>query len=100
MLNKYKSKDYEFLMFGDELSEPDETIELLEENVKLEDNQLLPIFEQFNFKSDRKLFQEGIVSFNDLKNAYFLIKTKELNKPKSIRDMVIEKYESLSEYFN
>ena len=40
------------------------------------------------------------MSYEDLKYAYFLIKTKELQKSKSIRDMVLEKYESLSEYFS
>lgn len=87
-------------MFGDELPEPDKNVELLEKDVKLEDNQLLPVFENFAFKADKKLFNEGIMSFNDLKNAYFLIKTKELQKSKAIRDLVISKYIALSDYFS
>jgi hypothetical protein len=100
MLNKYKNGEYEFLLFGENLPEPDEEVKLIEENVKLEDNQLLPIHEQYAFKSDRRLFNEGIETFNDLRNAYFLIKTKELQKSKSIRDLIVKKYETLSEYFN
>lgn len=100
MISKYKQKDFEYLLVGDELPESDENNQLIEENVKLEDNQLLPIFEQLYFDRDKKLFNEGIVSFNDLKHAYFLIKTKELQKSASIRNLVIAKYESLSEYFD
>ena len=100
MINKYKQKDFEYLLIGDNLPESDENNILIEENVKIEDNQLLPIFEQFNFERDKKLFRENITSYDDLKHAYFLIKTKELQKSASIRKMVIEKYESLSEYFN
>ena len=100
MINKYKQKDFEYLLIGDNLPESDENNILIEENVKIEDNQLLPIFEQFGFERDKKLFNEGICSFEDLKHAYFLIKTKELSKSASIRKLVIEKYESLSEYFN
>lgn len=100
MINKYKSQEYEYLLVGDNLPESDENNQLIEENVKLEDNQLLPIFEQNGFDRDKKLFREGIMSFNDLKHAYFLIKTKELRKSKSIREFVVEKYEMLSEYFS
>ena len=99
MVNKYKNKDWEFLMFGEELPKADETTELVEENAKIEDNLKLPIFEQFGFQNDRKLFNEGIMSFEDLKHAYFLIKTKELNKSRSIRELVLRKYNLLSEYF-
>lgn len=99
MINKYKTNGYEFLMFGEDLPGPDSQVELIEENVKLEDNQLLPIFEQYS-EIDRKLFREGINSFNDLRNAYFLIKTKELNKSRSIREAILTKYNTLSEYFN
>ena len=100
MLNKYKTQDYEFIMYGEDLPEAPEHIELIEENIKLEDNQTTPIFEFDKPQRDKKLFNEGIMSYEDLKYAYFLIKTKELQKSKSIRDMVLEKYESLSEYFD
>lgn len=100
MINKYKNQDYEFIMYGEEIPEASDPIELVEENIKIEDNQTTPIFEFDKPKRDMKLFKEGICSFEDLKYAYFLIKTKELQKSKSIRDMVIEKYESLSEYFS
>ena len=100
MINKYKTGEYEFLVMGNDLPEANEITELLEENVKLEDNQLLPIYDQDNFERDKKLFRENITSYDDLKYAYFLIKTKELSKSASIRKLVIEKYESISEYFN
>ena len=103
MINKYKTQDYEFIMYGEDLPESPESpehIELIEENIKLEDNQTTPIFEFDKAQRDKRLFNEGIMSYEDLKYAYFLIKTKELQKSKSIRDMVLEKYESLSEYFN
>ena len=100
MINKYKNGEYEFLLIGEDLPESDETVTLLEKDVKLEDNPLVPIFEQYGFKDDKRLFAEGICSFEDLRQAYFLIKTKELSKSASIRKLVIEKYESLSEYFN
>ena len=100
MIHKYKTNDYEFIMYGEDLPEPPTHIELIEENIKLEDNQTVPIFEFEKQQRDKKLFSEGIMSYEDLKYAYFLIKTKELQKSRSIRDAVLEKYESLSEYFN
>lgn len=102
MINKYKiqSSDYEFIMYGENLPEAEDPVELIEENIKIEDNQTTPIYEYDKPQRDNKLFREGIMSFEDLKYAYFLIKTKELQKSKSIRDMVVEKYESLSEYFS
>ena len=100
MINKYKTQDYEFIMYGEDIPEAPEHIELIEENVKLEDNQTVPIFEFDKQQRDKKLFNEGIMSYEDLKYAYFLIKTKELKKSKKIRDYVLEKYESLSEYFS
>ena len=45
MINKYKTQDYEFIMYGEDLPEAPEHIELIEENIKLEDNQTTPIFE-------------------------------------------------------
>lgn len=99
MINKYKNDEYEFLLIGEDLPESDENVTLLEKDVKLEDNSLVPIFEQLQFERDKKLFAEGICSFNDLKHAYFLIKTKELQKSASIRKLVLAKYESISEYF-
>lgn len=99
MLNKYKHLNYEYLMFGEDLPEPDEHNELIQENAKLEENMTLPVFHKDRFEEDKRLFSEHIESFNDLRNAYFLIKTKELQKSASIRKMVIEKYEALSEYF-
>ena len=100
MINKYKIQDYEFIIYGEDLPEAPEHIELIEKNVKLEDNQTTPIFEFDKQQRDKRLFNEGIMSYEDLKYAYFLIKTKELQKSKKIRDYVIEKYESLSEYFS
>lgn len=100
MLNKYKNNNYEYLMFGDELPAPNADNQLIQENAKLEENMSLPVFHKDHFDSNKRLFREHIESFDDLKNAYFLIKTKELQKSASIRKMIIEKYEALSEYFS
>ena len=66
MINKYKTQDYEFIMYGEDLPEAPEHIELIEENIKLEDNQTTPIFEFDKPQRDKKLFNEGIMSYEDL----------------------------------
>lgn len=44
---------------------------------------------------DVKLEEQNISTFNDLKYAYYLIKTKESNIPRSIRDLVEKKYQDV-----
>lgn len=44
---------------------------------------------------DVRLEEAGISTFNDLKNAYFLLRTKELELPKRIRDLVEQKYQDV-----
>lgn len=111
--NKYKLKNnLEFLSYannGEELSlNPFWETELVEENVdpsKKEycELQIIHAPESWNIKKqtrDKKLENEGILSYLDLANAYFLLRIKSLQKPKSIRDLVLEKYTEVVQFVN
>ena len=111
--NKYKLKNsLEFLAYsndGEELSlNPFWEAELVEENVdpsKKEycELQIIHAPESWNTKKqtrDKKLESEGILSYLDLANAYFLLRIKSLQKPKSIRDLVLEKYTEIVQFVN
>ena len=107
--NKYKLNNDEVILLYTKLDKIEQPkifdalqIQLIEENVDIasDENKMLPIYEYeqlilSTFKkrtSDKKLEEVGISSFYDLQTAYFLIKVKGLNQPKSIRDLVEEKY--------
>ena len=111
--NKYKLKNnLEFLSYannGEELSlNPFWEAELVEENIdpsKKEycELQIIHAPESWNIKRqtrDKKLESEGILSYLDLANAYFLLRIKSLQKPKSIRDLVLEKYTEVVQFVN
>ena len=111
--NKYKLKNsLEFLAYAnndEELSlNPFWEAELAEENVdpsKKEycELQIIHAPESWNIKRqtrDKKLENEGILSYLDLANAYFLLRIKSLQKPKSIRDLVLEKYTEVVQFVN
>ena len=111
--NKYKLKNsLEFLAYsndGEELSlNPFWEAELVEENIdpsKKEycELQIIHAPESWNIKRqtrDKKLESEGILSYLDLANAYFLLRIKSLQKPKSIRDLVLEKYTEVVQFVN
>ena len=111
--NKYKLKNsLEFLAYSnndEELSlNPFWEAELVEENVdpsKKEycELQIIHAPESWNIKRqtrDKKLENEGILSYLDLANAYFLLRIKSLQKPKSIRDLVLEKYTEIVQFVN
>lgn len=111
--NKYKLKnDLEFLAYsndGEELSlNPFWEAELVEENIdpsKKEycELQIIHASESWNIKKqtrDKKLENEGILSYLDLANAYFLLRIKSLQKPKLIRDLVLEKYTEVVQFVN
>lgn len=111
--NKYKLKNsLEFLAYAnndEELSlNPFWEAELVEENVdpsKKEycELQIIHAPESWNIKKqtrDKKLESEGILSYLDLANAYFLLRIKSLQKPKSIRDLVLEKYTEIVQFVN
>lgn len=89
---------FECLFYGEEPFEIPSGFELIEENSNIisKENQnleLLKVSDFMNFKSrDKVLEEEGIKSYIDLANAYFLIKCKELQKPRRVREMVIDKY--------
>ena len=111
--NKYKLKNsLEFLAYAnndEELSlNPFWEAELVEENVdpgKKEycELQIIHAPESWNIKRqtrDKRLESEGILSYLDLANAFFLLRIKSLQKPKSIRDLVLEKYTEVVQFVN
>lgn len=111
--DKFKLKNgLEFLAYandGEELSlNPFWEAELVEENIdpgKKEycELQIIHAPESWNIKKqtrDKRLESEGILSYLDLANAYFLLKIKSLQKPKSIRDLVLEKYTEVVQFVN
>ena len=111
--NKYKLKNnLEFLAYSNDSEElslnPFWEAELVEENIdpsKKEycELQIIHAPESWNIKKqtrDKKLENEGILSYLDLANAYFLLRIKSLQKPKSIRDLVLEKYTEVVQFVN
>ena len=111
--DKFKLKNgLEFLAYandGEELSlNPFWEAELVEENVdpsKKEycELQIIHASESWDIKKqtrDKKLENENILSYLDLANAYFLLRIKSLQKPKSIRDLVLEKYTEVVQFVN
>ena len=111
--DKFKLKNgLEFLAYandGEELSlNPFWEAELVEENVdpgKREycELQIIHAPESWNIKRqtrDKRLESEGILSYLDLANAFFLLRIKSLQKPKSIRDLVLEKYTEVVQFTN
>ena len=111
--NKYKLKNgLEFLAYANDDEElslnPFWEAELVEENVdpsKKEycELQIIHAPESWNIKKqtrDKRLESEGILSYLDLANAYFLLRIKSLQKPKSIRDLVLEKYTEVVQFVN
>ena len=111
--NKYKIKNnLEFLAYandGEELSlNPFWEAELVEENVDPGKKdycelQIIHAPESWNIKRqtrDKRLESEGILSYLDLANAFFLLRIKSLQKSKSIRDLVLEKYTEVVQFVN
>lgn len=111
--NKYKLKNsLEFLAYAnnnEELSlNPFWEAELVEENIdpsKKEycELQIIHAPESWDIKKqtrDKRLENEGILSYLDLANAYFLLRIKSLQKPKLIRDLVLEKYTEVVQFVN
>lgn len=110
MLNKYKFNNQEFLVYSDnEIKFPEDLqIQLLEENVDPSKESSIPIlqFEQFMYRllhqksriPDKILEEEGITTWDHFSLAYFLIRTKQFNKPKRIRDLVVQKYADVVHY--
>ena len=111
--DKFKLKNgLEFLAYandGEELSlNPFWEAELVEENVDPGKKdycelQIIHAPESWNIKRqtrDKRLESEGILSYLDLANAFFLLRIKSLQKPKSIRDLVLEKYTEVVQFVN
>lgn len=53
----------------------------------------------FSRTTTRKLAEEGISTYDDLKNAYFLLRNKQLKKSLSIRQLVEQRYSDISCFF-
>ena len=111
--DKFKLKNgLEFLAYandGEELSlSPFWEAELVEENVDPGKKdycelQIIHAPESWNIKRqtrDKRLESEGILSYLDLANAFFLLRIKSLQKSKSIRDLVLEKYTEVVQFVN
>ena len=111
--SKFKLKNNtEFLAYandGEELSiNPFWETELVEENVdpgKKEycELQIIHAPESWSIKKqtrDKRLENEHILSYLDLANAFFLLRIKALQKSKSIRDAVFEKYTEVIQFVN
>ena len=111
--SKFKLKNNtEFLAYandGEELSlNPFWETELVEENVdpgKKEycELQIIHAPESWSIKKqtrDKRLENEHILSYLDLANAFFLLRIKALQKSKSIRDAVLEKYTEVVQFVN
>ena len=111
--DKFKLKNgLEFLAYandGEELSlNPFWEAELVEENIdpgKKEycELQIIHAPESWSVKKqtrDKRLENEHILSYLDLANAFFLLRIKVLQKSKSIRDAVLEKYTEVVQLVN
>lgn len=90
MISRVSFNNQEFLIYDYE--ELPEFFTLIEENCSPLKYPNLELISPHHKNSDKKLEQEGIRSYSDLCFAYLLLKTKELNKPFSIRKLVLEKY--------
>ncbi len=111
--SKFKLKTgLEFLAYaneGEELSlNPFWEAELVEEDIdpgKKEycELQIIHAPESWEIKKqtrDKRLESEHILSYLDLANAFFLLRIKSLQKPRSIRDAVLEKYIEVVQFVN
>ena len=111
--DKYKLKNgLELLAYandGEELSlSPFWEAELVEENVDTSKKeyceiQIIHAPESWSIKKqtrDKRLENEHILSYLDLADAFFLLRIKVLQKSKSIRDAVLEKYTEVIQFVN
>ena len=112
MINKYKFKDSgnEFLCYSNnEIKFPEDiSIELIESDINPAEHADIPIlnFEGLMYRAvyqrartiDKVLGENNCETFNQLSAAYFLIKNKQLNKPKSVRDAIEQKYSEIINY--
>ena len=111
--SKFKLKNNtEFLAYANDDEElslnPFWEAELVEENVdpgKKEycELQIIHAPESWSIKKqtrDKRLENEHILSYLDLANAFFLLRIKELQKSKLIRDAVLEKYTEVIQFVN
>ena len=111
--DKFKLKNgLEFLAYANDGEELSLNLfweaELVEENIdpgKKEycELQIIHALESWEIKKqtrDKRLESEHILSYLDLANAFFLLRIKSLQKPRSIRDAVLEKYIEVVQFVN
>lgn len=113
MLNKYKftDTDVEFLCFSKsgEIKFPEDIpIECLKTDVDPSEDGDIPLvsFEELMIRAfhqkarttDKILAEHNCDTFNKLSASYFLIKNKQLNKPKSVRDLIEKRYADITDY--
>lgn len=106
---KIKDTDTEFLAYGEDLDMSD-IFELLHENIDPSHDEFRNLEllngEDIHLRAfgrrtcDKVLEDAGIRTFNDLSYAYFLTKTKELKKPRRVREYVEQKYSQVIELVN
>lgn len=100
----------EFVLYSlnDDISIPEESkIQL--QDIKIEDYPHTQIMSYIDlqisslrpsYRTDtKKLAEEGISTYDDLKNAYFLLRNKQLKKSLSIRKLVEQRYSDISCFF-
>ena len=109
---KFTDSSTEFLCYSNnEIKFPEDIpVELIEENVDPSKNGDLPIlhFESLLIRGlyqkarimDKLLEENNCLTFNQLSASYFLIKNKQLNKPRRIRDIIEKKYADIVCYIN
>lgn len=108
MINKYKT-DHEFLIFGENINFPEDlNITLIEENADLNTNKDLPIYNYNDLfltllnpklrTTDKLLIENGILTFHNIKDAYFLIRYKACPLTKRVRDLVVKKYTTILDH--
>ena len=111
MTNHYKhNSSVDLLLYGDPLDDTFKknlNLELVKEDIdpSTEEYRHYPLFEVHSFllgifgqrTRDKILDGVGIISYDDISNAYFLYMSKELNQPARIREYVKEKYSEIIE---
>ena len=97
------NNEKQILIYGDELEIPESFgLTLIAEDIdpSLEQYRKLPLYNKelliltvFGKRNREKVLEEEhISSFDDLSNAYFLLKIKQLNKSRRVREFVEQKY--------
>lgn len=108
MINLYKTVEGdELLLYGENINLPEFLkLELVKENVDIKDYPYHAIARFDLFMSgilgkrhrDTILEENKVNNFNDLCKEYYLIKMKQSNKSKKVREYIVDKYIELIDY--